>query len=61
MKRAKTMMVSRGITSGLRRVVWKTHVACSQLIRIGLAPDGREVSVRFGVGTKAILPVFARR
>ena len=32
------MRVANGITSGLRRVVWKTHVARSQLIHIGLAP-----------------------
>lgn len=44
------MMVSGGITSGLRRVVWKTHVTCSQLIHVALAPDGRGVSLRFGGG-----------
>lgn len=31
-------MVANGITSGLRRRVGKTHVTCSQLIHIGLAP-----------------------
>lgn len=31
-------MVANGITSGLRRRVWQTHAACSQLIHIGLAP-----------------------
>lgn len=41
------MMVANGITSGLRRRVWKTHAACSQLIHIDLAPDGRGVSLRF--------------
>lgn len=40
-------MVANGITSGLRRRVWKTHVTCSQLIHIALAPDGRGESVRF--------------
>ena len=32
------MRVANGITSGLRRVEWKTHVTCSQLIHIDLAP-----------------------
>ena len=32
------MRVANGITSGLRRVVWKTHVTRSQLIPIDLAP-----------------------
>ena len=49
-EKSKTMMVSGGITSGLRRVVWKTHVTCSQLIHVALAPDGRGVSLRFGGG-----------
>lgn len=51
-EKSKTMMVANGITSGLRRRVGKTHAACSQLIHIGLAPDGRGVSVRFGGGCR---------
>ena len=46
------MMVANGITSGLRRRVGKTHAACSQLIHIGLAPDGRGVSLRFAGGCR---------
>ena len=37
-EKSKTMRIANGITSALRRVVWKTHVTCSQLIHIGLAP-----------------------
>lgn len=46
------MRVANGITSGSRRVEWKTHVACSQLIHIALAPDGRGVSLRFAGGCR---------
>ena len=51
-EKSKTKMVANGITSGLRRRVWKTHVTCSQLIHIALAPDGRGVSLRFAGGCR---------
>ena len=51
-EKSKTMMVANGITSGWRRRVRKTHVARSQLIHIGLAPDGRGVSLRFVGGCR---------